>query len=373
MGQASEKNNGYLDRSSFQSLLDVLISAEFRCIGPTTRDGVIVFDEIRSVSQLPAGLVDVQLPGSYRLEDAGTGRYFHWVSSHQALKPHLFRPREVLWQVARDEQGKLHFTTECEQDDHIAFIGARSCDLTALALQDRHFLEGEYPDASYRRRRSNLFIVAVDCARTAPTCFCHSTGDGPDVRGDHDLLLSELEHGFIVSSGSKQGDEILVRLPLQPVTEIMREQASAQIQAASNQQRSLPSTDLRDRLMSQLDHAQWADIEKRCLSCGNCTSVCPTCFCHNEMEIPELDGSVSEHVREWDSCFTAGHSYLHGRILRNDSGKRYRQWLTHKLAGWHDQYDRSGCVGCGRCITWCPVGIDLTAEVRALCGEGSDG
>jgi ferredoxin len=138
--------------------------------------------------------------------------------------------------------------------------------------------------------------------------------------------------------------------------------------AAEAQQRTLPGRDLQAPLFARLSHPQWQAIGERCLACGNCTAVCPTCFCHSEQEHPALDGGGSEHVREWDSCFTPGHSYIHGVVIRAETSQRYRQWLTHKLGSWHEQYGRSGCVGCGRCITWCPVGIDITEEVTTICG-----
>jgi ferredoxin len=138
------------------------------------------------------------------------------------------------------------------------------------------------------------------------------------------------------------------------------------------QQRRLPEGSLRDRLVASAQHPRWAQVAERCLSCGNCTSVCPTCFCFSEQAQPALDGRESLQVRQWDSCFTQGHSYIHGFTVRPDTASRYRQWMVHKLGTWHDQYGRSGCVGCGRCTTWCPAGIDFTAEACAICGTAGN-
>jgi sulfhydrogenase subunit beta (sulfur reductase) len=109
-------------------------------------------------------------------------------------------------------------------------------------------------------------------------------------------------------------------------------------------------------------------VAARCLSCGNCTMVCPTCFCHDERDDPSLDGRRSLRVREWDSCFNRDHGQVHGANHRPRIRDRYRQWLVHKFAGWIDQFGTSGCVGCGRCITWCPVEIDPTEEIDAIRG-----
>jgi ferredoxin len=246
-------------------------------------------------------------------------------------------------------------------------IGVRACDLAALELQDRHFLETDVPDAGYGARRRQLFLVAVNCTRPAETCFCASTGDGPAASRGYDLVLDELDDGFIIRSGSASGDGILDLLALQPESPQQRGAAmDATARAAAMQGRQLPGRNLRDLLFDNLDHPRWEAVAARCLSCGNCTSVCPTCFCYREQEQPALDRGSSRHYREWDSCFTQGHSYIHGFVVRPDTRLRYRQWLTHKLGGWHDQYGRSGCVGCGRCIAWCPVGIDITEEIGAI-------
>jgi len=184
-----------------------------------------------------------------------------------------------------------------------------------------------------------------------------------------DIALTELDDGFLIRTKSLQGKQLVEQLPTTEATTFQLSQANKQHeQAVAAQTRSLPSHYLKDSLFANLEHPRWKEVGARCLSCGNCTSVCPTCFCHTETEVAELDGKSSAHYRQWDSCFTLGHSYMHSDILRKETHLRYRQWLTHKLGSWHDQYQRSGCVGCGRCITWCPVGIDMTEEATVICG-----
>jgi sulfhydrogenase subunit beta (sulfur reductase) len=360
----------FLPRGSLQRLIELLRGRGFRCTGPQVRDGAIVYETMDDCRQLPAGMEDRQGPGSYRLQDTGTPRWFAWANGPQALRPLLFAPRESLWKAARDEHGRLHFQAQLPEPEPVAVIGVRACDLAALDLQDKHFLGGPAPDPYYAARRRGLFLVAVNCSHPAATCFCASTGDGPQAERGFDLVLDELDDGFVAAAGSEAGAELLQQLTLAPAESAQLQAAAAQTSAAVRRQvRGLPSRNLRDDLFANLEHPRWEEVAGRCLACGNCTSVCPTCFCHRETEQPALDGSHSHHLREWDSCFTQGHSYIHGLTIRAETRQRYRQWLTHKLGFWHDQYGRSGCVGCGRCITWCPAGIDITEEASALCAR----
>ncbi len=372
-----QQDSGFLLRGEFQRLLDGLLAAGYRCIGPTVRDGAIVFDDVTSVTMLPRGVTDAQSPGEYRLRKTDSSRYFSWANGPQALKPLVFSAHETLWFCAKNDAGEITFQTPEPVSQPIAVLGVRPCDLAALYIHDQHFLQQQFPDPYYLARRQQLLLVAVNCTHPADTCFCASTGDGPQAHYGYDLLLTELDEGFVIEAHSEPGKQQMQQLDLPTVTNNQLQQLDdAMAQAVSAQHRQLPSRDLNKTLFANLTHAQWADIGERCLSCGNCTSVCPTCFCHKSVEMPELKGDVSTHAREWDSCFTQGHSYIHGVTIRPDTAKRYRQWLTHKLGSWHDQYGRSGCVGCGRCITWCPVGIDLTEEVAVICetavaGEGA--
>ncbi len=361
----------FLARSDFQRLVDALQSRGYRVMGPVPRDGAVVFDEIHEVAELPRGLRETQQPGRYRIEPNGRDTYFDVVNGPGSLKPYVFAPREPLLQVEPD--GRSFRAHETLPDaPKLAVIGVRACDLAGLAVQDRVFLEGRYPDAHYAERRRRLFLIAVNCIRSASTCFCVSMGTGPEATKGFDLALTEQEEGFLVRAGSAAGEEVRTQLPLVPAsTEALARERTSLETCAASMERSLETSDLPGMLYRNLEHPRWKDVGARCLSCGNCTMVCPTCFCHDERDEPLLGqpdetGVRSVRIREWDSCFNREHAQVHGLNFRPKIQDRYRQWLVHKLGSWLDQFGTSGCVGCGRCITWCPVGIDLTEEMRAL-------
>ncbi|MDT8281240.1 MAG: 4Fe-4S dicluster domain-containing protein, partial [Gammaproteobacteria bacterium] len=264
--------------------------------------------------------------------------------------------------------GQLSFETSEPDLQPVAIIGARACDVAAMKIQDQHFLQQQFVDPGYKLRRENLLVIAVNCGHPAETCFCHSTGDGPFIDNDSDdngadIVLTELQDGFLIAAYTAKGKNILQGLAVQDRTEEQADESALIKTRASIQNKQLPQYDIRSRLFNSLNDEAWHAIAAKCLSCGNCTAVCPTCFCHSETELAELDGKTSRHDREWDSCFSQSHSYIHGITIRSETSQRYRQWLTHKFSSWFDQYGRSGCTGCGRCITWCPVGIDVTESL----------
>ena len=368
----------WLDHDGLQALIDALRVAGHRVVGPRVADAAIVLRDIDSVADLPTGWLDEQDGGSYRLRhDPDAGTFDHVVGPH-SLKNFLFPARETIASFTRSD-GAWRQEPAPTADPPLAVIGARGCDLAALAIQDRVFLGSGYVDATYKARRERLFLVAVNCRRAAATCFCHSTGCGPAAGPSYDLALTEIDGRFACEVGSARGADVLARAG---VTEAM---TPAEVDAAravprdlearmhgrtatadAPRPRSLDTHSIRDLLMGNLEHPRWEEVASRCLSCTNCTLVCPTCFCASVQEVADLSGDHVDRDRHWASCFSLDHSRMHGHAVRNTTASRYRQWLTHKFAGWIDQFGTSGCTGCGRCITWCPVGIDVTEEIAAI-------
>jgi ferredoxin len=358
--------------ASLEPLVARLRAMGYTVIGPTMSAGAIVLAEIVSAADLPHGWGVDTGPGTYRISQRDDGAAFAHSTGPQAWKRFLHPPREALCSADRSGD-EVTFTEPDNPTSRYAFLGVRPCDLRAIGVQDRVLGAGP----AYSRRRRDTFIVAVNCIEPSATCFCVSAGGGPDARQGFDLAITELidpngaeEPRYVTVAGSAAGDAILGEIPYLPAedTVVLRaEQAVAA--AASRMGRTLPGVDLREMLRNTHDAARWDDVARRCLACANCTMVCPTCFCTSVTEVTDLTGAHAERSQHWASCFEADFSYLHGGAVRTSARSRYRQWLTHKLGTWHDQFGESGCVGCGRCIAWCPVGIDITAEAHALSSE----
>lgn len=347
-------------------MINVVLDQGFALNGPQIRDGAIVFAPLKQCDELPQGIEDQQSPGSYRLNKTSRKLWFSWANGPQAIKPMLFKPRELLWQVNRDSEGKLVFEKKQSREKPMALLGVRSCDLAALKLQDQHFIQGQYADEAYGQRREAMLLLAVDCHRSAQTCFCASSGDGPGVKTGADVHLRELDNGFLVAAFSPKGQKIVDGLSLKPVQEEQMQIAQDRVEAAAQSQIRFLK-DPGDKLdTALLDSPFWEKIAGQCLSCGNCTSVCPSCFCFETLDDHDQALNQSSFYRQWSSCFTMDHSYMHGLNTRPGTRLQYRQWFLHKLVTWKQQYGRSGCVGCGRCITWCPAGIDITQSAAEL-------
>jgi ferredoxin len=351
-------------------LVQTLRDEGYRVVGPTVRDGAIVLEEIASAAELPHGWTARHEAATYRVERREDDAVFGWAVGPHSWKQEFMPSRVRLWRAAAANGEAPAIEEEPPPERPLALLGARSCDLHAIAIQDRVFLEGRYVERDYALRREGAFVVAVNCGEPGGTCFCASMNTGPRAESGFDLALTELtdgEHRFLVEVGSERGRAILEALPTRESVGADREAATAVTEHAVDRMgRQLETAGLPELLAANLDHPRYAEVADRCLTCGNCTLVCPTCFCTSVEDVNDLADGSAERWRSWDSCFSVDHSYIHGGSVRRSSRARYRQWLAHKFGTWFDQFGTSGCVGCGRCITWCPVGIDVTEELAAI-------
>jgi len=359
-----------IDRSGLDELIAALRDRGYVVVGPTVRDEAIVYDEVGSVGDLPEGWTDEQDGGHYRLRRRTDNALFGYAVGPQSWKQFLYPPRSLLWSARRTGDGLEILQDESETPKY-AFLGVRGCELAAIKIQDRVFLNGAYPDRTYAARRRPAFLIALHCGTSAGTCFCVSMGTGPRAGPGYDLALTELveeaRHVFLVEVGSERGSEVLSAVStISAAVEDVESADRVVRNTAENMGRAMDTSGIKELLAGNLEHPRWADVAERCLSCGNCTMVCPTCFCSSVEDVTDLTGDQSERWRRWDSCFTLDFSQLGEGSVRSSTRSQYRQWMTHKLGTWIDQFGTSGCVGCGRCITWCPVGIDITAELAAI-------
>jgi sulfhydrogenase subunit beta (sulfur reductase) len=364
-----------IEASAVQSLIDALHKLAYTVIGPTCRNGAIVYDEIRSVADLPAGLTADQGPGMYRLRQPNGKELFGYAVGPHSWKKFLFPP-EMRFFSARKHSKSFSLTTHGAEDGEtrqqkFAFLGVRSCELHAMEIQNKVLNAGDYRDEHFHSVREKSFVIAVNCSNPSETCFCSSMGTGPEVDSECDLKMTEVTSGkghyFVVDAGSHKGEKLLASLPCREATpQEVGDAAKVVAQAKSRIRRSLDTRGIKELLYLNVENIAWDKVGERCLSCANCTMVCPTCFCSTVEDTTDLTGSEALRTRKWDSCFTMDFSYIHGGSVRGSTKGRYRHWMTHKLATWIDQFGTSGCVGCGRCITWCPVGIDITEEAKII-------
>ncbi len=360
-----------VERDDFGAFFTVLRDMGYEIVGPRVRDSAIVYDRLGSVDDLPIGITDQQDKGFYRLMKRDDRALFGYTVGPHSWKMYLFPPRIRLFTAEMHGNG-LSIVGEHYNPKKLAFIGVRACELHAIQIQDRIFLNGAFKDPVYESQRRNIFILAVNCTVSSSTCFCTSMGTGPKVGSGYDVVVTEVlkpRHQFLVDTATAVGDEVLSKVRHREASMEEVEHAMSMVEdnaKAVSMKRSIDTANIKELLYNSYESKRWDDVAERCLACANCTMVCPTCFCSTVEDVLDLKGEHAERWRLWDSCFSDEFTYIHSGSVRRSTAAKYRHWITHKLASWIDQFGTSGCVGCGRCITWCPVGIDITEEVKAL-------
>ncbi|MEJ5338682.1 MAG: 4Fe-4S dicluster domain-containing protein [Aquificaceae bacterium] len=366
--ESKGKGRGYLlSLEGLEELFERLKKA-YRVIAPELGEGVIVFSEVDRFERLPLGYRNVEGPGFYALEKAQG--YFTYTHPYNSPRSFLHPPELTLMRVRR-ENGRLAFETSLPEGK-LCLFDVRACDLSALKVLDLVFLhKNPHPDPYYASLRKDLFVVAVNCTYATATCFCTTMGTGPEVKEGYDLLITELREGFLLEAGSERGDKILASVERKiPAEDRHFEEKKERLRKTEDMMKiHFEREGLPQRLYGRMESVYWEHTERRCLACTSCTQACPTCFCFDILEKNDLKLRESQRVRVWDSCFSPSFATVHRFNLRQSVHSRYRQWLMHKFAYWMDQFETFGCVGCGRCITWCPVGIDVREEVRRVVDE----
>ena len=355
-----------IQKETLNVILSRLKEKGYETVGPRVKNDTLVYAPIEQMDDLPRGYVTEQDAAHFHLTYAGHSRYFDAIPGAQSWKQFLFPPRTELLALRKVNNHWENASAEAATPTY-AFIGVRACELAAIQIQDNIFMRPDFTDPTYRARRERVFILSVDCMYPAGTCFCVSMGTGPRVKAGFDLNLTELEDVFLLTVGSEIARDLLKGIPFELASAFLLNNAEQGLERASaNMGRKLDISNLPDLILDNLDHPHWQEVGSRCLSCTNCTQVCPTCFCWDAVDQMSLDGKETHRERVWDSCFNPGYSYQAGGNTRPTIRSRYRQWLSHKLGTWKQQNGTLGCVGCGRCITWCPAEIDLTKEIPML-------
>jgi formate hydrogenlyase subunit 6/NADH:ubiquinone oxidoreductase subunit I len=360
-------NEVVIQKEELNLLLDTLKNQGYQTVGPHIKHQVLQYGPIQSLADLPQGYISVQDNGRYRLEQGGHNRYFCITHGAQSWKQFIFPARKELFRLEKDNGHWERTNAEAEHPSY-ALIGVRPCDLSAINILDDVLIREDFYDPDYSARRSRLFILAADCLTPSGTCFCASMGTGPAAKTGFDLKLTELEDVFLIKIGSDIGLAIMNEIKWEPAGAFHQKAAQQGLEKAAQMMgRKVEAVDaLPDVLLNQLDSPLWSEVGSRCMSCTSCTQVCPTCFCWDAVDNTDITGKNTSRDLVWDSCFNLAYSAQAGGNTRPTVRARYRQWLTHKFGYWKHQFGSLGCVGCGRCITWCPAEIDVTAEIRTF-------
>jgi ferredoxin len=371
--KAAPRTHYFLGKADLGALVETLRADEYTVIAPSVHDDVIRLRPIESAEQIAHGLRDEQDGGHYRLTPGDESSWFEYVVGPDSPRRFLSPPRRQLFSLT--VRGEEFIVSEPAASlPKYAFVAVRPCELAAVAIRNRvHGIAEEQQtfrcesDPSYRDAVENALFIAVNCTHPGGTCFCDSMGTGPAAREGFDLALTELKIGFLVEVGSERGAALAGKLPVREPSAAEIELAELKLNnAREHMGRRLETGGLVEALDGAVEHERWKQVAQRCLSCTNCTLVCPTCFCSTVLDTTDLASGQITRWQQWESCFTHQFSYTTGGEVRTSIRARYRHWLRHKLGTWWEQFGTSGCVGCGRCITWCPVGIDITEEAAAI-------
>ncbi len=352
-----------IEKDNLRGLLSVF-SQSYRIIGPQVLSGTIVLEEIKAY-ELPLHYIDQHGQGTYRLLAERSPFLFSFSTGPDSFKKFLFPPERTLFHFGYNKKRLSAETIESPEKPLLLF-GLRACDTEALRLYDRVLSD----DREYRLRRDNSIIVAINCPFPHENCFCSSLSTGPQVK-EADIIITELSEYLLLEVQSEELVNFIRDIPHKEINGRDLEERDNVINDCRAKMNKQIDIKLLKQLTKKFESPLWQEISERDLECGNCTQVCPTCFCNSTFDRVRLsDISKTDirgsRIRVWDSCFSRNFARVHGGNFRPSRRARYRHWFMHKFLYMEEQFGLRGCVGCGRCITWCPAGIDITEVLRRL-------
>lgn len=331
-----------LNKSEATKLLDKLVS-EYRVIAPVEKNGMVEFAAIQKGEEAKLDYVNTKRPG----------------------KEILFPQSEELFNYTVDTEG-LRMQDNVDSQASIVF-GMRPCDVKSWVLLDNVFKNDQYTDVYYMTRRTNTLVVGLGCNEPASTCFCSSVACGPFAKEGSDIFLTDIGEAYVVEGISEKGQELLAKLGLSEAGAEAKA-AAAKLQEEVKADGSVNIEGLAEKLPGLYDHEYWNSLYEKCIGCGACTYLCPTCHCFDIAdEATDCNGC---RVRNWDGCmFPLFTLHGSGHNPKPTGKERWRQRLMHKFNYFVERYNATACVGCGRCIKNCPVNLDIRqalADIQAL-------
>lgn len=351
-----------LNKRNFRKFFE-LLTAKFRVFGSSQSNGDYSFIEIDSSDKIK----------------------FDYPNTKMSVKEFFFPQTENLF-VFDAEKNKVSHTDNEAMTHNMQKIlfGVRPCDALSISLLDKVFMESEPPDPYYIKRKDSTRVISLACNYPRPTCFCTSVGCGPDSETGADIIFFDLKDRFLIKSVTPEGGEILesVKTLLNPVTSYDLEEKTRSMLEAKNRVKKNFELDGLEKKLDNFDASYWDKLYEKCLGCGICTYLCPTCHCFDITDeviktphpsLPLKGGGRKgggRRVRTWDSCmFSLFVLHASGHNPRPTQKERMRQRIMHKFNYTLKNYNQIFCVGCGRCVTHCPVNIDIRHLIKEIMGE----
>lgn len=332
-----------LAKGDLPKFIELLRNLGYEVFGPKQKEGVLVLDRVENGVELDLPLT--MLPP----------------------KKLFFPPREILYSYERVE-GRVVLQDPLESlSKPLAVIGIRPCDLNGLLILDRVF-KGEFKDPFYLERRERAFLACFHCREPAEYCFCDAMGAGPSIEKGYDLLATDLGDRYFFRSGSEAGERVLKDEVFKDALEEDRAQAQAELERLKSKLRSgLNIRGLAERIKTKFWSRFWDERTSKCVLCGACNLVCPTCYCFTVVDETDFTGEKGKRVRVWDPCHFKGFALIAGGLnFRGDRISRIKLRIYHKLCYSVEQRGTYDCVGCGRCIEYCPAHIDLREIIKGV-------